>query len=127
MRPAVGPWTTAFHTDYWGLGGTHGYRLPANGSARCRGYDADFQWCQTSRHHIPRVLCASRSPPSCKRACSPVQIVELGRIAPENLFHIGIGQAQIPASLFHGAERFEANQCRAAIRIRRREIRVGFR
>ena len=24
-----GPWTTAFHTDYWGLGGTHGYRLPA--------------------------------------------------------------------------------------------------
>ncbi len=26
---AWGPWTTAFHTDYWGLGGTHGYRLPA--------------------------------------------------------------------------------------------------
>jgi CubicO group peptidase (beta-lactamase class C family) len=24
-----GPWTVAFHTDYWGLGGTHGYRLPA--------------------------------------------------------------------------------------------------
>ncbi|MGH8245501.1 MAG: hypothetical protein ACREUU_03610, partial [Gammaproteobacteria bacterium] len=24
-----GPWTTAFHTEYWGLGGTHGYRLPA--------------------------------------------------------------------------------------------------
>ena len=24
-----GPWTTAFHTDYWGLGGTHGYRLPS--------------------------------------------------------------------------------------------------
>jgi CubicO group peptidase (beta-lactamase class C family) len=24
-----GPWTTDFHTDYWGLGGTHGYRLPA--------------------------------------------------------------------------------------------------
>jgi CubicO group peptidase (beta-lactamase class C family) len=24
-----GPWTTVFHTDYWGLGGTHGYRLPA--------------------------------------------------------------------------------------------------
>ena len=24
-----GPWTTAFSTDYWGLGGTHGYRLPA--------------------------------------------------------------------------------------------------
>jgi CubicO group peptidase (beta-lactamase class C family) len=24
-----GPWTTAFHTGYWGLGGTHGYRLPA--------------------------------------------------------------------------------------------------
>jgi CubicO group peptidase (beta-lactamase class C family) len=24
-----GPWTTAFHTDDWGLGGTHGYRLPA--------------------------------------------------------------------------------------------------
>jgi len=24
-----GPWTTAFHTDYWGLGETHGYRLPA--------------------------------------------------------------------------------------------------
>ena len=24
-----GPWTTAFHTDYWGVGGTHGYRLPA--------------------------------------------------------------------------------------------------
>ena len=23
-----GPWTTVFHTDYWGLG-THGYRLPA--------------------------------------------------------------------------------------------------
>lgn len=23
-----GPWTTAFHTPYWGLGGTHGYRLP---------------------------------------------------------------------------------------------------
>ncbi len=23
-----GPWTTAFHTDDWGLGGTHGYRLP---------------------------------------------------------------------------------------------------
>jgi CubicO group peptidase (beta-lactamase class C family) len=24
-----GPWTTAFHTDDWGLGGTHDYRLPA--------------------------------------------------------------------------------------------------
>lgn len=24
-----GPWTTAFHTDHWGLGGTHGYRLPS--------------------------------------------------------------------------------------------------
>jgi CubicO group peptidase (beta-lactamase class C family) len=24
-----GPWTTVFHTDYWGLGGTHSYRLPA--------------------------------------------------------------------------------------------------
>jgi CubicO group peptidase (beta-lactamase class C family) len=24
-----GPWTTAFHTDDWGLGGTHGYRLPS--------------------------------------------------------------------------------------------------
>ena len=24
-----GPWTTAFTTDDWGLGGTHGYRLPA--------------------------------------------------------------------------------------------------
>jgi hypothetical protein len=24
-----GPWTTAFHSDYWGLGGTHGYRLPS--------------------------------------------------------------------------------------------------
>jgi CubicO group peptidase (beta-lactamase class C family) len=24
-----GPWTTVFHTDYWGLGGTHGYRLPS--------------------------------------------------------------------------------------------------
>ncbi len=24
-----GPWTTAFHTDNWGLGGTHGYRLPS--------------------------------------------------------------------------------------------------
>jgi hypothetical protein len=24
-----GPWTTAFHTDFWGIGGTHGYRLPA--------------------------------------------------------------------------------------------------
>jgi len=24
-----GPWTTAFHTIHWGLGGTHGYRLPA--------------------------------------------------------------------------------------------------
>ena len=24
-----GPWTTAFHTSYWGLGDTHGYRLPA--------------------------------------------------------------------------------------------------
>lgn len=24
-----GPWTTAFHTAQWGLGGTHGYRLPA--------------------------------------------------------------------------------------------------
>ena len=23
-----GPWTTAFHTANWGLGGTHGYRLP---------------------------------------------------------------------------------------------------
>jgi len=23
-----GPWTTVLHTDYWGLGGTHGYRLP---------------------------------------------------------------------------------------------------
>jgi len=25
----LGPWTTVFHTDYWGLGGTHDYRLPA--------------------------------------------------------------------------------------------------
>jgi hypothetical protein len=24
-----GPWTVAFHTEYWGLGETHGYRLPA--------------------------------------------------------------------------------------------------
>jgi hypothetical protein len=24
-----GPWTTAFHTIDWGLGGTHGYRLPS--------------------------------------------------------------------------------------------------
>jgi CubicO group peptidase (beta-lactamase class C family) len=24
-----GPWTTAFHTDNWGLGETHGYRIPA--------------------------------------------------------------------------------------------------
>ncbi|MCW5983524.1 MAG: serine hydrolase [Bryobacteraceae bacterium] len=24
-----GPWTTAFHADYWGLGDTHGYRLPS--------------------------------------------------------------------------------------------------
>jgi hypothetical protein len=24
-----GPWTTAFHTEYWGQGETHGYRLPA--------------------------------------------------------------------------------------------------
>ena len=24
-----GPWTTAFHTEDWGLGGTHGYRLPS--------------------------------------------------------------------------------------------------
>jgi hypothetical protein len=23
-----GPWTTVFHTEYWGLGGTHGYRIP---------------------------------------------------------------------------------------------------
>jgi len=26
---AWGPWTTAFHTNDWGLGDTHGYRLPA--------------------------------------------------------------------------------------------------
>ena len=25
----VGPWETLFHTDYWGLGDTHGYRLPS--------------------------------------------------------------------------------------------------
>jgi hypothetical protein len=24
-----GPWSTAFHTENWGLGGTHGYRLPS--------------------------------------------------------------------------------------------------
>ncbi len=24
-----GPWSVAFHTDYWGLGETHGYRLPS--------------------------------------------------------------------------------------------------
>ena len=24
-----GPWSTAFHTEDWGLGGTHGYRLPS--------------------------------------------------------------------------------------------------
>jgi len=24
-----GPWTTVFHTEYWGLGNTHGYRLPS--------------------------------------------------------------------------------------------------
>jgi CubicO group peptidase (beta-lactamase class C family) len=24
-----GPWAVAFHTEYWGLGETHGYRLPA--------------------------------------------------------------------------------------------------
>jgi hypothetical protein len=24
-----GPWSVALHTEYWGLGGTHGYRLPA--------------------------------------------------------------------------------------------------
>ena len=24
-----GPWSVAFHTEYWGLGGTHGYRLPS--------------------------------------------------------------------------------------------------
>ena len=24
-----GPWTEAYHTEYWGLGGTNGYRMPA--------------------------------------------------------------------------------------------------
>ena len=24
-----GPWSVAFHTEYWGLGETHGYRIPA--------------------------------------------------------------------------------------------------
>ena len=24
-----GPWTTAFHTEYWGQGETHGYRMPS--------------------------------------------------------------------------------------------------
>ena len=24
-----GPWTTVYHTSYWGLGDTHGYRLPS--------------------------------------------------------------------------------------------------
>ncbi|HET8547540.1 MAG TPA: serine hydrolase [Bryobacteraceae bacterium] len=24
-----GPWTTAFHTEYWGLGQSHGYRIPS--------------------------------------------------------------------------------------------------
>jgi hypothetical protein len=24
-----GPWSVAFHTEYWGLGGTHGYRIPS--------------------------------------------------------------------------------------------------
>jgi CubicO group peptidase (beta-lactamase class C family) len=24
-----GPWTTAIHTDFWGIEGTHGYRLPS--------------------------------------------------------------------------------------------------
>ena len=23
-----GPWSTVFHTEYWGLGETHGYRIP---------------------------------------------------------------------------------------------------
>jgi hypothetical protein len=25
----VGPWTTVYHTEYWGLGETHGYRIPS--------------------------------------------------------------------------------------------------
>jgi hypothetical protein len=29
-----GPWTTAFHTEYWGLGQTHGYRLPSKWISR---------------------------------------------------------------------------------------------
>jgi CubicO group peptidase (beta-lactamase class C family) len=29
-----GPWTVAYHTEDWGLGGTHGYRLPAKWISR---------------------------------------------------------------------------------------------
>jgi len=29
-----GPWSAAFHTEYWGLGNTHGYRLPAKWISR---------------------------------------------------------------------------------------------
>lgn len=28
-RTPWGPWSVAFHTEYWGLGETHGYRLPS--------------------------------------------------------------------------------------------------
>ena len=39
-----GPWTTAFHTADWGLGQTHGYRLPA-------------KWIGPDRpHHVAGVL-----------------------------------------------------------------------
>jgi hypothetical protein len=29
-----GPWTTMFHTEYWGLGETHGYRIPSKWISR---------------------------------------------------------------------------------------------
>jgi hypothetical protein len=29
-----GPWTTAFHTEYWGQGETHGYRMPSKWISR---------------------------------------------------------------------------------------------
>ena len=57
-----GPWTTAFHTDYWGMEGTHGYRLPANGSAPMPNDDPGFFRRQTARHHLRRLLRSEDDP-----------------------------------------------------------------
>ena len=72
-----GPWTTAFHTDYWGLGDTHGYRIPAKWIDPASG---DFYLVFSGRTHEGVVydqFCVRKA--TLKPAASPGDTMSPGR------------------------------------------------